>query len=500
MSTPRTSQAQATHQIGARLLLLSLLLNAATIVASAQDGTSLGDIARQARAQKPAADQAAPSKAQELANELQQEQEESENAPLGYRTYNAGDYRLYVPYPYDLEGRNNLGTVIGGSRVGSSNTEVMVGNPIPIGGYDGDISDDNVARGIVRQLAALYGQSTWCGPTKVGERRAFKCSWARGFLIDHEVWGSMIWIFGSSSIIPVMCANPDSLNDPSAASGVQLTYREKIAATQQRMRDQSLTIQACEQIIYPSIRLKEDDSHHAQSAANPSQAMTAPAKSAQAKGLATMPNPTAALVPTAVKEEAQSAGGPSVADLARQAKQAAAQSPKAQLAMDGTGGALAPKGFKTQQFTYCSGPGNCWMGTVFVPENAVPIHVYYSELMFDVPLADSKVMLFAGPTMLGAIGRPSNDPELTRWGEMDTEPWATTGRVRALRNEQATIAGKPGILTHFELDKNGVTWVAARAKVEVRGVEVMVGCMAPQAHFADADQICSTLMDSLRLP
>jgi len=63
---------------------------------------------------------------------MQQEQEAADNAPLGFKNYNAGDYRLFVPFPYSLEGRENGGAVLLGSRLGATNTEVLTGTPIPI--------------------------------------------------------------------------------------------------------------------------------------------------------------------------------------------------------------------------------------------------------------------------------------------------------------------------------------------------------------------------------
>lgn len=41
-------------------------------------------------------------------NEMQQEQEAGENAPLGFKNYDAGDYRVFVPSPYSLAGRDKL--------------------------------------------------------------------------------------------------------------------------------------------------------------------------------------------------------------------------------------------------------------------------------------------------------------------------------------------------------------------------------------------------------
>jgi hypothetical protein len=495
-------EALAIRRSALRAFTLLFLLSAMTVTLRAQDGTSLGDIARQTKAQKAAAGQAAPSKAQELADELQQEQEETENAPVGFKTYNAGEYRLYVPFPFELEGRDDMGTVLVGSRLGVTNTEVLVGNPIPVPPYYGDMSDNTIAGNVVRQLSRRWAQNAGCVPTKLGERRAFACSLGNGYLMNHQIWGTMVWIIASNSVIPVMCASPDPMDEHLVYGNPRATYQQKQAAyarQAQRFRDERTTAQVCEQVIYPSIRLKEDDS---QSAAKASEAISKPAKPAEAKGLATMPNPTAALVPASVQENAQGgAAAPSVADLAREAKLSSAREPKARLAEDSTGGTLAPAGFKAQSFSYCKSQGNCWQGSVFVPHNAVQVSQYPSELVYEVPLGDSKVRLFAGPAGIGGCCRNSNDPELIRWEEMnDPEGWVARGRVRAVRHEEATVAGKPGILTHFEISRDGIIWVGARANVESHGVVILVGCMAPQAHFADADQTCSGLIDSLRLP
>jgi hypothetical protein len=43
-------------------------------------------------------------------------------------------------------------------------------------------------------------------------------------------------------------------------------------------------------------------------------------------------------------------------------------------------------------------------------------------------------------------------------------------------------------------------WMGKRAEVDSNGVHLVVGCMGPREHFADADAVCSGLIDSLRLP
>ena len=156
---------------------------------SAQDAASenpLGDVARQTRTQHAAAPADKSSKAQSLVDEMQQEQESAENAPTGFRNYNAGDYRLYVPFPYSLEGRENGGAVLAGSRLGVTNTEVMAGTPIPI---PTNLSDADLLNA-ARQVASMHGQQAYCNATKQGVRKAYRCSWQNSpVLLGRQVWG-----------------------------------------------------------------------------------------------------------------------------------------------------------------------------------------------------------------------------------------------------------------------------------------------------------------------
>jgi hypothetical protein len=65
---------------------------------------SLADLARKTRADAAASDSKS-SRAQQLVDEMQQEQEAADHAPVGFKNYDAGTYRLFGPYPYSLEGR-----------------------------------------------------------------------------------------------------------------------------------------------------------------------------------------------------------------------------------------------------------------------------------------------------------------------------------------------------------------------------------------------------------
>jgi hypothetical protein len=482
--------------------LLAACVLAASLPARAQDASpSLGDVARQSRSQRQQAD-STPSKAQELADQLQQEQEESENAPVGYKTYNAGDYRLWVPFPYEVEGRDQIGTILAGSRVGVTNTEVMAGNPLA---FPSNL-DEGTERNLVSQVARLYSQYPSCSPIKLGERRAYRCGLDKAYLMGTEVWGTMVFVIASGSVIPVMCVSPDDLRQCvghdkfgyHTCGNKNPTWDEvqkAQAAVQTRYQDERTTAQVCDQLIYPSIRLREDYAPRA--LAGPAKNMDHPG-TAKSAGL-----PASAGAQTAATgAAAQSGAAPSLAEVVRQSKQASANQPKAKVTLDATdGGGIPPAGFKADTFSYCRSRDFCWRAYVFLPASAVRLKEYAPEFVYQVPFDKERVLLFAGQAQLDPASRGSNDPTLALWREINaTEGSVALANLQAATRDEATIAGMPGFLTHFEIKRNDTVWVGIRANVVSRGVELMVGCLAPKTRFGDADQDCSTLIDSLRLP
>ena len=68
------------------------------LVASAQNNGSLADATRQARAQKQGQPEM-DGKAQAVIDEMMEDQNDG-GAPGGFKTYNAGDYKVWVPAPY----------------------------------------------------------------------------------------------------------------------------------------------------------------------------------------------------------------------------------------------------------------------------------------------------------------------------------------------------------------------------------------------------------------
>ena len=438
---------------------------------------SLGELARKTRAQHETAP-GQPNKAQELVDDMQAEEEASANAPTGYKSYDAGDYRLFVPYPYSLEGRDNGGAVLLGSRVGVSNTEVWAGEPIPI---DPSKSEAEMLFW-VRQLANLHGSYPNCSASKLGEHKAFRCSYnGSPYLLGHQVAGGMLFVLGSDRLYPVMCVSPDELNKP-----------ETSAQTRARFNDESNTYKVCDQIVYPSIQLKEDIVVHP---AKIAEGTPAKAGSEQAKAA---PAPAKAAPDTAVA----AAGGQaqSLGDVARQARQAPHAKPQAKLD-NSEGASSAPAGFQSFSVQFCFNPQACGEAAVVIPEKAEVLSRANAQYVFKTVQNGSPVMLYAGLAMVEPRYGQFTDADFRRIRDIaDAKGWSQE-KPDGVSTQEMTIEGLPALMTRFRYQREAkVWWIGERTLIDLDGAQFLVGCTAPEDHFADAEMLCTTLVNSLRFP
>ncbi|HEY6372649.1 MAG TPA: hypothetical protein VIX37_18870 [Candidatus Sulfotelmatobacter sp.] len=480
---------------GVALAAASMIcLGAALIAQDGESPNSLGDLARQTRAQHAAAPEDKSSKTQSLVDEMQQEQESAENAPTGFRNYNAGEYRLFVPYPYSLEGRENGGAVLAGSRVGVTNTEVMAGAPVPFQEAPNDRDLLNAAR----QIASLHGQPANCFALKQSSRKTYLCHWQFSpTLLGHQVWGSMEVIVGSNSLIPVMCVSPDDVHQPCVVydnwghntcsdRDRQLygwDHRKAQAAADATYRDERTTAQVCDQIIYPSIQLTEDIVVHPASISD---------------GHATRAVPRVG--PTPAQSAPEEAPGPSLAALARQAKQAPHSQARATLD-NAEGKSLAPAGFQSFVLQYCQGQQPCREASVIIPEKAEVVSRTNGQHIFKAALDGEAVMLYAGPADVGAPYRSLTDPDYIRMRDLANSNGWSREKPDAVSTQELTIDGRPALMTRFRFQRDQKRWwIGERALMEDQGAQFLLGCAAPEQHFADAEGLCTTLVNSLRLP
>src|SRR5579863_2139812 len=475
-----------------RLLRLILLLTALSAISlCGQDSgasPSLGDLARQTRAAHTDISGQA-NQAQALVDEMQQEQEASESAPTGYTNLDAGDYRLFVPNPFSLEGRESGGPVVAGSQIGVTNTEVLAAAPVPIPANSSAVDISN----LVSQIAALHGDHPSCSPTKIGEHKAFRCYWnGTPVVLGQQVFGTMIVIVGSSSLIPVMCVSPDEFQ----CVGITRTgvfdcnhrlmsadqTRKALADQNLRFRDERTTAQVCEQIIYPSIALKEDIVVHPATIA----AGTTP-HSVAMSGSAAPP----------VIGGSATAPATSLADLARKSRETGT-SARAKLDDEGS---LAPAGFQRFSLQYCQNPQHCSEATVFVPEKVEVVSRVNGQHVFKASLSGDPVMLYAGPADVNAPYRSMTDPDYMRIRDVANSNHWSQEKTDGVSTQELTVAGKPALLTRFRYQRTPrIWWIGERALIEMGGMQFLVGCAAPEQRFADAELLCTTMVNSLQLP
>ena len=446
---------------------------------------SLGDLARQTRAQHTTEPERT-SKAQSLVDDMQREQDAADNAPTGFKNFDAGDYRLLVPFPFSMEGRENGGPVLMGSRLGITNTEVFAGTAIPIPGNAKDADLVNLARG----LASQHGQTPYCYAIKLGERKAFRCSWSGSpYLGGHQVWGSMEVVVASHSLIPVMCVSPDEFQCLSYSQQGYQTCNNRYpswdevqrtrAAITTRFRDEVTTAQMCDQIIYPSIQLKEDIVVH-------------PAKISHDKA----PSPSGSLPED--KAAAIPPEGPSLAELAKQTRQA--PHGKAQATLDNAEGSSAPAGFKTFTLQYCQNQQLCSEATVVIPEKAEVVSRTNGQHIFKTALDGEQLMLYAGPADANAPYRSLTDPDYIRVRDLANSNHWSSEQAGSVSTQDLTILGMPALMTRFRYKRDQQRWwIGERVLIENRGAQFLLGCAAPEERFADAEVVCTTLVNSLKL-
>jgi hypothetical protein len=310
----------------------------------------------------------------------------------------------------------------------------------------------------------------------------------QGILLGRQVWGSIEYVVGSSSVIPVMCASPDEheclssyspgyhpCNSPHPAWA---EVQETRAAIQMRNRDELTTAQMCEQIIYPSIQLKEDIVVHP----------------------ASIPDKKTISSRNGMQEHApEPSQGPSLVELARVTREA--PHGKAQAKLDNAEGNSAPAGFQSFSLQYCANPQRCSEAAVVIPEKAEVVSRVNGQHIFKVVLNGEPVLLYAGPADVTAPYRSLTDPDYIRIRDLaNTNGWSRE-KPDSVSTQDLTIEGRHALMTHFRYQRDEKKWwIGERLLIDVPGAQFLLGCAAPEDRFADAEVLCTTLVNSLRLP
>jgi hypothetical protein len=474
------------------MLVSCSLLVFAGLPAGAQDGGSLADVARQARAEKQAQPKAEASAAQQIVNQLAEDQEDKD-APAGFKTYNAGAYKIWAPAPFTIDSHDAGGAVLTGPQVGSTRPLVLAGTPIVV-----HLENDAAFADAARQFAHGYSESANCTKTTVSGSNAYQCSLAGARLVGHSVSGNVLLVQGAGGVIPVFCvANTESrardiLNDPHASYKAKKYAREVMAHEDQDVRT---AWQKCDS-VFKSIRINQ------KATLVTTNAVADSTKSAASPGAAVDPAKTTA--PAAAAQPADTDEPASLADIARQLHQPSARAttspaPPTTAAAQST----VPAGFKIQAFTYCkSHTQQCWNASVLVPTEAQLVSSDCKQFVFETRVKGSPFLLLMGPAGAESCpGRNPSDGSTVRWKQLvDPERERDPGTSSTISAEQTSLDGKRAFVTEMRFRKGAADWIAKRAEVENNDAQLVVGCMAPKDTFSDGDSICSGLIESLRLP
>jgi len=474
-------------RVGRSVITTLFLLLAVGLAVQAQSG-SLADAARQARSQKQAQPQAGSNRAQTVADQLSEEQNSSD-APGGFKTFTTGDYKVWVPAPFSMDGRESGGTVLTGPQVGRTRTMVLVGIPIVFPWKENDAAFHDAAV----HFAGMYVATPKCTKVTISNHEAYQCGMAAASLMGKEVSGNATLVRISGNLYPVLCAAPtdsrerDILNDPHSSYTDKLYARAELNRQEQDVRN---VWQKCE-TVFQSIRVKEDVRQTAQSTTGDS--------TASAAGKETEPG--GATPSTSAVETANAAGPGSLADVARRLKQDPAQAvsappPPANPAPAQT---TVPAGFKAHAFQYCSGPKQCWDASVLVPVDAQLTSSDCRQYAFEVKVQGSPFVLMAGSA--GSDCDNHGGPALIHWHSLvDPETKRAPGTYSTISSQVTKLDGKTATITTLGFRKGLTDWMGKRAEVDSNGVQIVVGCLAPRDHFADGDAVCSALIGSLQLP
>jgi len=484
-----SSYTERSRRVSRAAMLAALLLAfAACLRVQAQQGGSLADAARQARAQRQPQSQPDTGKAQQVINELMEDQSDSD-APGGFKTYNAGDYKVWVPAPYRVQGHDDAGVVLSGPVLGSKHPIVLVGTPIVARWGNNEEAFQDAAN----QFARLYAQSANCTKTKVADHGAYECSMAAATLLGERVTGNAVFVRSAGNVYPLFCMTPSESRARDTLNNKRVDRSTREWATENLGReddDMKAVWQKCE-TFFGSIHFKLTVAGQAETTPV---SQSGPAKAATPKP----PNGAGAAVSAGQVHPATAVAGTAVA---------AAQPPPPPAAtgtappVNPESPSTVPPGFKVQPFTYCKSANDCWNASIVVPADAQLLSSDCKQFVFQTKVQGAPFLLMAGSAGADGCGRRTqSDANLVRWNELaQPESARAPGTYNTISTLQANLDGRPATITQIGFRKGLTEWRGKRAEFESNGVPLVVGCMSPKESFAGGDEICSGLIASLRL-
>jgi len=161
----------------------------------------------------------------------------------------------------------------------------------------------------------------------------------------------------------------------------------------------------------------------------------------------------------------------------------------------------APAGFQSFVVQYCHNPQQCFEASVVIPEKAEVLSRVNGQHIFKTMLNGDPVLLYAGPADVNAPYRSLTSPDFIRMRDLANSNGWSREKTDGVSTQELTIEGRPALMTRFRYQRDqNIWWIGERALIEDRDMQFLVGCTAPEQRFADAEALCTTLVNSLRLP
>ncbi len=190
---------------------------------------------------------------------------------------------------------------------------------------------------------------------------------------------------------------------------------------------------------------------------------------------------------------------PSLADLARQTRMASRAGAKVKA--ENNDGSNTPTGYQRFALEYCQNPVHCSEATVAIPEKAEVVSKTNGQYIFRTPVDGQIVLLYAGPADVNAPYRSLTDPDYARMRESGSPNASSHEKADGIRSQELTVDGKYSVMTRFRYQREpSRAWIGERVLVRHGDAQFLIGCTAPEDRFSKAESICTTLVDSLRLP
>lgn len=434
---------------------------------STEQGGSVVDAARRTKERSEQQnDSEAAQRARAVVQKMEDARENKLAAPPGYIYYEGQGYRILLPAPIEIQGRDALATHI--TSMGST-ILFFAGNPMPLtktAYWQAQPQD------LVRSFSAAegLGQIYW-GESTSGSHKVLVAHFSTG-----QLYGTAMAFFGDGRIIPVACANMENQTEHLIYGNPRSTYQQKneaYAAQAKRFANEKDSTVTC-QVLFNSMQLAED-----RSAALPVPDLD-PKAAARSLIVLQQSSPRA--------QDVQSMN--SLAELAR-ARSLPAAERKAVVAVSNSesgNGSMVPF-----EFNVACTSGTCQKATIMIPAKATKTGDTW-ENVFEMETGRSTASFYVGRVGHYVCCRMSTDKVLVNWERITgTAQFGVTELVR----EERKVNGFPVTYTRFQVAGPVGNLIGEKIEFPEPQNRVAIGCAVSAEQFGDFEPMCMAMLNSL---